>query len=242
MSSPKPIVQQVSFFLSKAIQHNASFSLPKPKSSSLAACPFTCPWEHQTSSIEEYVEYISLTADCSDVCFIGALCLLKKLEQTLEFTRLTQQTVHRVYFACFLLAMKYFEDEVFSEKDHADIGNVNVNDLVEMQLSYLRVLKFNCTITPEDIKSMTEMLGEFYTQSDKVLRNNQGSAIKISTLFSVTAPTTSPATSAANASGRRQLFRLHKRSASEAAPRRTQAKNSFLFSSVSKRVFGALHA
>jgi hypothetical protein len=241
MSSPKPIVQQVSFFLSKAIQHNASFSLPKPKNSSLAVCPFTCPWEHQTSSIEEYVEYISLTADCSDVCFIGALCLLKKLEQTLEFTRLTQQTVHRVYFTCFLLAMKYFEDEVFSEKDHADIGNVNVNDLVEMQLSYLRVLKFNCTITPEDIKSMTEMLGEFYTQSEKVLRNNQGSAIKISTLFSVTAPTTSPATSA-NASGRRPLFRLHKRSASEAAPRRIQAKNSFLFSSVSKKVFGALHA
>jgi len=142
--------------------------------------------------------------------------------------------------------MKYFEDEVFSEKDHADIGNVTVNELVQMQLTYLRALKFNCTITPEEIKAMTETLAEFWAHSDRVMRNHQASPVKVSALFTVTA---SVSTSPAVASGKRPLFpRLHKRSASEAAPRRNTMKkesknSSFLFSSVSKKVFGAvLHA
>jgi hypothetical protein len=181
-----PIIEKVGFLLSEISKRNSSFriqrvsglSLSKPKPS-----PFATAWEHESVSIEEYLQDIAAQADCSDECFIGALCLLKKLEATNAFTRLTQRTVHRIFFTCFLLAMKFIEDEVFSESDHAVIGNVALTDLVEMQFIYLKELQFNCSISAEDIENMTTKVFQFHANSKEMLRSHNSSPAKLTTLL-----------------------------------------------------------
>jgi hypothetical protein len=164
MSQPKTermdIIQKVSWILSKIVQRNASIGVEKFIQGTQAVnSPLMRPWAHEHASVLEFLECVCRTLDCSDSCIINALCLLMKLEAT-SFIPITQRTVHRTFYACFVLSMKILEDETYKNKDFATVGYVPTQHLNEIEMYLIHGLQFSCCVNRMEYERVATLIGQ----------------------------------------------------------------------------------
>ncbi|KAJ8904122.1 hypothetical protein NDN08_000649 [Rhodosorus marinus] len=105
----------------------------------------------QEISLETYVNRLYRYLDCSNVAYITALVYLRRIQFLDPRCRLTYGNIHRLYATALLIAIKYHDDEHYSNKFCAQVfgmsGLAEINELEGLMLS---LLGFRMSISQEE--------------------------------------------------------------------------------------------
>jgi len=143
-SAPSYLVGTVSSLLSHIISENEA--IPNAHESLI----FNTPWKYEWVKVPDYIDRLKEWIVCGPESYVVATCLLKRLEQLGAVPSLDQSTVHRVFFTCFMLAVKTTEDETLNNADFAKVGCIQLADLNAMEVHVLKALKFACCVSAEE--------------------------------------------------------------------------------------------
>jgi len=104
--------------------------------------------------IDKYLMRLSANFKCSDASFIAAFIVVDRL---LEYDGgrlpLTEQNVHRIFFASLVVSVKYHEDLVYSNSHYAKAGGVHLREVNRMERTLLAALDFDLRISPEQYQT-----------------------------------------------------------------------------------------
>lgn len=110
-------------------------------------------------SIAKYLKRLSCLFRCSDANFVAALVLVDRLlQRSSGRMQLTMWNVHRVFFASLVVAVKYHEDRVFSNKHYASAGGVHLREVNRLERALLSALDFDLRVGPEQYQVYEEAL------------------------------------------------------------------------------------
>jgi len=163
MNTSKLLLSKISLLLNSLVKSNQSkANVSHPEFPLLT---FSHP---EFSEFESFLIYIDSAMETSAQIYLFSLCLLKRLEKTEAFTQLTSQTVQGVFYACFCIAYKYLEDEVYKDADFADAVEMDRKKYLQIQAYYLKALGYNATVTFEELIKMDKLLGNFTYKSSSI--------------------------------------------------------------------------
>jgi len=121
-------------------------------------------------SLSDYLQILHRNLGCSDAVLVCATALLDRVlvdsaTEPSEAIRLTVWNVHRLFFACLVLAAKYNEDHVLRNSDYARCGGISTASLNEYERFLLRKLSFRLNVGEEQYVAY---LGSLATMEDTI--------------------------------------------------------------------------
>ena len=66
---------------------------------------------------------------------------------------LTEDNIKNVLFTCMILTQKNFEDEVYNDKDYAKLIDISTEDLIKMEIEFLKYINFSLYINEEQFNN-----------------------------------------------------------------------------------------
>ena len=73
-----------------------------------------------------------------------------------------EQNVQNVLFICMVITQKYYEDEIFKDKDYCKMKNIKLDVLIEMQMKLLEMLNFSLHINEKDFIEYKNRMKNFW--------------------------------------------------------------------------------
>ena len=65
---------------------------------------------------------------------------------------LNERNVENIVFTCMVITQKYYEDEIFSDKDYSKLKNIDYDDLINMQMDFLENINYSLLINKDDLE------------------------------------------------------------------------------------------
>ena len=65
---------------------------------------------------------------------------------------LNEKNVENIMFTCMVITQKYYEDEIFSDKDYSRLKNIDYDDLINMQMDFLETINYSLLINKDDLE------------------------------------------------------------------------------------------
>lgn len=65
---------------------------------------------------------------------------------------LNEKNVENIMFTCMVITQKYYEDEIFSDKDYSKLKNIDYDDLINMQMDFLETINYSLLINKDDLE------------------------------------------------------------------------------------------
>jgi len=65
---------------------------------------------------------------------------------------LNEKNVENIVFTCMVITQKYYEDEIFSDKDYSKLKNIDYDDLFNMQMNFLETINYSLLINKDDLE------------------------------------------------------------------------------------------
>ena len=65
---------------------------------------------------------------------------------------LNEKNVENIMFTCMVITQKYYEDEIFSDKDYSKLKNIDYDDLFNMQMNFLETINYSLLINKDDLE------------------------------------------------------------------------------------------
>ena len=62
---------------------------------------------------------------------------------------LTEDNIKNVLFTCMILTQKNYEDDVYNDKDYAKLIDISTEDLIKMEIEFLKYINFSLYINEE---------------------------------------------------------------------------------------------
>ena len=91
--------------------------------------------------------------------YIDRICDINRL-------RLTNYNIHRILFISILIALKYNEDSIYSNKYYSEVAGVSLKELNSMESSFLELLDFKLFVSEEEFKKYNFYLENFRNTAD----------------------------------------------------------------------------
>ncbi len=95
-----------------------------------------------------YVDRLVQYANCSQAAFISALIYLDRVHARCSALALTEMNSHRLLSTALVLAIKYLDDEVYSNAYYARVSGLTTNELNVLETSMLSLLDWRLSIDP----------------------------------------------------------------------------------------------
>lgn len=150
-NSRQHVPDTICTILSFVTEQNRGFVLPPALLDAYST--FATPWTYEWATVTEYIQRLREWIVCGPESFVVAICLMRRLEELGVVPPCTQRSVHRTFFVCLVLAVKYLEDETLSNTDFAKVGCVTVQELNQMEQHACIALRFNCTVTAVEFET-----------------------------------------------------------------------------------------
>lgn len=99
-----------------------------------------------------YIRRVIRKSDCSKTAFVIMQVYLDRCEELYKDLMLSEMNWHRVLFTALLLAIKYLEDEVRSNRCYAKVCGVGVVEMNELERKMLHSLGWNLSVSHETYK------------------------------------------------------------------------------------------
>ena len=74
---------------------------------------------------------------------------------------LNQNNVKNVIFTSMVITQKYYEDNIFKDKDYSKILGIDTNDLIEMEIEFLSLIDFSLYISEEEFNKYKDNLEKY---------------------------------------------------------------------------------
>jgi hypothetical protein len=71
---------------------------------------------------------------------------------------ITEFNIHRIFFSCVLISIKYNEDDIFKNDYYAKIAGVTLNEINKMESTFISLLDFNLYINPNVFEKYQHLL------------------------------------------------------------------------------------
>ncbi len=111
-------------------------------------------------SILDYINRIIDYSKIEENTLIAGLIYIDKIAKVIKITNFN---IHKILFSCILIAIKNFEDEIYSNNYFAQIGGINNEELLKLELNISTLLDFKFFIsekTFEQFKAALELMNK----------------------------------------------------------------------------------
>ena len=157
------IVNAVSEILKQIIENNneqpiKNDSIRKKHPSLYSEVPPKISIYEYVSRIQKYCA-IEKNIIILGLIYIDRICDINRL-------RLTNYNIHRILFISILIALKYNEDSIYSNKYYSEVAGVSLKELNSMESSFLELLDFKLYVSEEEFKKYNFYLENFRNTAD----------------------------------------------------------------------------
>ena len=157
------IVNSVSEILKQIIENNneqpiKNDSIRKKHPSLYSEVPPKISIYEYVSRIQKYCA-IEKNIIILGLIYIDRICDINRL-------RLTNYNIHRILFISILIALKYNEDSIYSNKYYSEVAGVSLKELNSMESSFLELLDFKLFVSEEEFKKYNFYLENFRNTAD----------------------------------------------------------------------------
>ena len=157
------IVNAVSEILKQIIENNneqpiKNDSIRKKHPSLYSEVPPKISIYEYVSRIQKYCS-IEKNIIILGLIYIDRICDINRL-------RLTNYNIHRILFISILIALKYNEDSIYSNKYYSEVAGVSLKELNSMESSFLELLDFKLYVSEEEFKKYNFYLENFRNTAD----------------------------------------------------------------------------
>lgn len=94
------------------------------------------------------------------------LAYVDRVQQRCKYLQLTDLNVHRVVLAALLAAVKFVDDEVYSNAHYASIGGVDVAELNGLEYVFNQAVDWKLFVTGEEYRAYESALLEQWTRTN----------------------------------------------------------------------------
>lgn len=103
----------------------------------------------QPFDLSFYVNRLVQYANCSPAAFVVMLVYVDRVKERLPALFVTDMNCHRVVLTALVLAIKFVDDEVFSNAHYSRVGGVTTAELNDLELKFLEALNWTLAVSPD---------------------------------------------------------------------------------------------
>jgi len=119
---------------------------------------FDCARVVPSMTIESYLERMADHFYCSDACFVLALVYIDRVMTSLPGFMVTSLNVHKLALASVLMAIKFHEDNQYSNSYYAKVGGVKPQELIRLERELLRLLDWRVSVEENEYSEYNKYL------------------------------------------------------------------------------------
>lgn len=101
--------------------------------------------------LDDYLNRIIIHSEMEESTLIIGIILIDRLTKEANL-KISQHNIHRVLMAALVVALKLNEDIIYTDKEYAAIGGINLNLLIELEMSTLKLLNWRVQATNEEFE------------------------------------------------------------------------------------------
>jgi len=127
-------------------------------------------------TIQNYLKRLQACFRCSDAALVGALISMDRFLERCESAgkeprRVTKWNVHRLFFACLVVTVKYNEDLIYGNNHYAKSGGIHVREVNRMERFLLMGLDYHLRVQPEQYDFYESVLLRMGSTTEAVALN-----------------------------------------------------------------------
>ncbi|KAJ8907043.1 hypothetical protein NDN08_003526 [Rhodosorus marinus] len=112
-----------------------------------------CSSQRQKFDITFYLQRFSRYMNCSNIVFVAAFALLDLAQRRHPAMAVNSFNVHRLFTAAVVLAAKFLDDDVYTNRYYGQIAGVrSVHEMNALELQMLGLLGWNVNISPRTLR------------------------------------------------------------------------------------------
>lgn len=119
--------------------------------------------KRQKFGMDLYVKRLVELLQCSDSAFVTAIIYLDRLQMLNPANGITHLNVHRLFATALLLAVKYHDDEHYSNTYYAEaFGMRSLEEVNRLEVELLKLLDYRLNVDEKDYNMYKQRLQFFY--------------------------------------------------------------------------------
>lgn len=119
--------------------------------------------EYLLEDLERYIRKWAKYFEYDKHMFILSLMIFDKLLAK-DFI-VNKKNIYKVIYICFMETHKFYDDNIYNNKDYAKFIGVNEKELMNMELEFLTIIDFNLFIKEEEYQSYQQKLIELFNKN-----------------------------------------------------------------------------
>eukprot|EP00298_Acanthocystis_sp_HF-20_P023865 c33731_g1_i1.p1 GENE.c33731_g1_i1~~c33731_g1_i1.p1 ORF type:complete len:238 (+),score=78.94 c33731_g1_i1:71-784(+) len=138
----------------------------------------------ELGSFQVYVSELMDWIFDKEECYVLALYYMMQLESSPNTPAITFSTLHRMFFVCLSIAVKFHEDGRTKNIELSKIGHLRLEELNQLEVRALIDLKFNCYVSQSQYDDFVQLLSFVSRDLDETLfPKDQGIRVTLRALF-----------------------------------------------------------
>ena len=122
-------------------------------------------------SIKDYLERLCKYSKINTSTIILILIYIDRICNIQKF-KLTYYNVYKLILASMIIAIKYNEDEYYSNKFYSKLGGVTISEIVFLEYNFLSLIHYNLFVNNELFKKYNEYISSADSDEDEYDNDN----------------------------------------------------------------------
>ena len=122
-------------------------------------------------SIKDYLERLCKYSKIDTSTIILILIYIDRICNIQKF-KLTYYNVHKLILASMIIAIKYNEDEYYSNKFYSKLGGVSISEIIFLEYNFLSLIHYNLFVNNELFKKYNEYISSADSDEDEFDNDN----------------------------------------------------------------------
>mmetsp|Transcript_20808 Transcript_20808/g.50918 ORF Transcript_20808/g.50918 Transcript_20808/m.50918 type:complete len:220 (+) Transcript_20808:143-802(+) len=148
------LVSALASTLARLCAESTRVALPSPRDPvSIFFSSFKQPF-----TLQYYAQRVVKYAQCSPSALFAALVYMERIRAREFKLRPCEYNVHRLFLACVVLAVKFLDDEVFTNAHYARVGGITIAEMNKLELATLKLLNFELQVSVDEYRDYVESM------------------------------------------------------------------------------------
>ena len=117
-------------------------------------------------SIKDYLERLCKHSKINTSTIILILIYIDRICNIQKF-KLTYYNVHKLILASMIIAIKYNEDEYYSNKFYSKLGGVSISEIVFLEYNFISLIHYNLFVNNELFKKYNDYISSADSDEDE---------------------------------------------------------------------------
>lgn len=118
--------------------------------------------------LQAYLDRCKKYFRCTPAAMVLSVVYIDRITSRDTQLLLHSLNVHRLFATALVLACKYLEDQVFSNKFYAQVAGVSVGELNQFELQFVSQLEFELNVSPEKFEEYLEQLAPSLFETNSI--------------------------------------------------------------------------